>query len=116
MGGGERVKTVVFYRKGSLTRKFWYCQLEPDRSMGKTNPLSDGDSARFVKLLEAQSESPESWSVSVKGVDQSTFDLSVKNPNGGEVVVHRTPQDIIEEIVALDAESADVLASIRALL
>jgi type I restriction enzyme M protein len=40
----------------------------------------------------------------------------VKNPNGGEAVVHRTPQEIIDEIVALDAESAEVLEGIRALL
>jgi type I restriction enzyme M protein len=42
--------------------------------------------------------------------------LSVKNPNGNEAVVHRSPQDIMDEIAALDAESAEVLADIRALL
>ena len=31
------------------------------------------------------------------------FDLSVKNPTGGEVVAHRSPQDIMDEIAALDA-------------
>jgi type I restriction enzyme M protein len=40
----------------------------------------------------------------------------VKNPNGGEAVVHRTPQDIMDEIEALDAESAEVLGNIRKLL
>jgi type I restriction enzyme M protein len=49
-------------------------------------------------------------------IDPATFDLSVKNPNGGEAVIHRSPQDIMDEIAALDAESADVLANIRALL
>jgi type I restriction enzyme M protein len=40
----------------------------------------------------------------------------VKNPNGGEVIEHRSPEDIMEEIAALDAESAEVLAGIRKLL
>jgi len=40
----------------------------------------------------------------------------VKNPNGGEAVTHRSPQAIMEEIAALDAESAEVLAGIRKLL
>jgi type I restriction enzyme M protein len=40
----------------------------------------------------------------------------VKNPNGGEAAAHRSPQAIIDEILALDAESAGVLASIRGLL
>ena len=49
-------------------------------------------------------------------MDRTTFDLSVKNPNGGEAVAHRSPQAIIDEILALDEESAGVLASIRGLL
>ena len=49
-------------------------------------------------------------------IDQTTFDLSVKNPNGGEAIAHRSPADIIEEIAALDAESAEVLGNIKALL
>jgi len=40
----------------------------------------------------------------------------VKNPNGGEEVKHRTPQEIMEEIAALDAESEKLLEEIRGLL
>ena len=36
--------------------------------------------------------------------------------NGGEEIAHRSPQDIMDEIAALDAESAAVLTNIRALL
>lgn len=50
------------------------------------------------------------------GIDQTTFDLSVKNPDGGEEIIHRSPQDIMDEIAALDLESAEVLATIRGLL
>ena len=46
----------------------------------------------------------------------TSYDLSVKNPDGGEVVALRSPQEILDEIVALDAESAEVLAAIRELL
>ena len=49
-------------------------------------------------------------------IDQTTFDLSVKNPDGGEEVIHRSPQDIMDEIAALDLESAEVLEKIKSLL
>ena len=49
-------------------------------------------------------------------IDQATWDLTVRNPDGGEEVVHRSPQEILDEIAALDAESAEVLAKIRAML
>ena len=42
--------------------------------------------------------------------------MPVKNPNGGEEVMHRSPQDIMGEIAALDAESAEVLENIKALI
>lgn len=114
---GAGVKTVVlFFEKGAPTRKVWYYQLEPGRNMGKTNPLNDEDMAEFVKLQKTFADSPKSWSVNVKNIDAETCDLSVKNPNGGEEVTHRRPQEIMEEIVALDAESAEVLAGIKKLI
>jgi type I restriction enzyme M protein len=114
---GAGVKTVVlFFEKGARTRKVWYYQLDPGRNMGKTNPLNDADLAAFVELQKTFADSPKSWSVDAAGIDPATFDLSVKNPDGGEVVVHRSPQDIMDEIAALDVESAGVLANIRALL
>jgi type I restriction enzyme M protein len=54
--------------------------------------------------------------VDAKSIDPTTFDLSVKNPNGGEEIAHRSPEAIMDEIAALDAESAEVLAGIRGLL
>jgi type I restriction enzyme M protein len=114
---GAGVKTVVlFFEKGAPTRKVWFYQLDPGRKMGKTNPLNDDDLAEFVKLQKTFAESPKSWSVDIKTIDQTTFDLSVKNPDGGEEIVHRSPKKIMDEIAALDVESAEVLENIKALL
>jgi type I restriction enzyme M protein len=114
---GAGVKTVVLlFEKGSKTRKVWYYQLDPGRNMGKTNPLNDDDLAEFVKLQKTFADCPKSWSVDAKTIASTTFDLSVKNPNGGEEVIHRSPQEIIEEMIALDAESAKAMANIKALL
>ena len=114
---GAGVKTVVlFFEKGAPTRKIWFYQLDPGRNLGKTNPLNDDDLAEFVKLQKSFAESPQSWSVDAKTIDHTTFDLSVKNPNGGEEIAHRSPTAILEEIAALDAESSKVLESIKALL
>ena len=114
---GAGVKTVVlFFEKGAPTRKVWFYQLDPGRNLGKTYPLNDDDLVEFVNLQKTFADSPNSWSVDVKSIDRATFDLSAKNPNGGEELVHRSPQEIMDEIAALDAESAEVLANIRVLL
>ena len=114
---GAGVKTVVlFFDKGAPTRKIWFYQLEPGRNLGKTNPLNDADLVEFAQLQETFADSSKSWSVDAKSIDSATFDLSVKNPNGGEEVTHRSPKQIMEEIAALDTESAEVLENIKALL
>ena len=114
---GAGVKTVVlFFEKGAPTRKVWFYKLNPGRTLGKTTALNDEDLVDFVNLQVNFDDSENSWSIDAKSVNQTSFDLSVKNPSGGEEVIHRSPQEIIEEIIALDAEAADVLASIRGLL
>jgi type I restriction enzyme M protein len=121
---GAGVKTVVlFFEKGSPTRTVWYYQLTPStssgqaRNLGKTNPLNDADLAEFVELQKTFADSPKSWSLGVRSLSGAEgYDLSVKNPNGGEEVIHRSPQAILNEIAALDAEAAAVLGTIAHLL
>jgi type I restriction enzyme M protein len=110
---GAGVKTVVlFFEKGSATKKVWYYQLNLDRSLGKTNALNEKDLADFVELQKTKAESENSWSIAVKVIDQNTFDLSAKNPNKKEEAALRLPQQILEEMKALDEESAEILNSI----
>lgn len=114
---GAGVKTVVlFFTKGEPTQKVWYYQLDPGRSLGKTNPLNDKDLEEFVSLQKTFETSAKSWSVDVADIDQSTWDLSVKNPNVEEEAPLRDPKDIIAEIIALDKESEVILYGIRELL
>jgi type I restriction enzyme M protein len=54
--------------------------------------------------------------VDAKTIDKTTYDLSVKNPNKAEEAGLRDPMKIIDEIVALDAESAEILSGLRALI
>lgn len=67
--------------------------------------------------LQAQyADSNKSWSVDVSTIDTTCYDLSVKKPSSGEVIEHRGPLEIMDEIAALDAESAMILASLRGLV
>lgn len=114
---GAGVKTVVlFFTKGEPTQKVWYYQLDPGRSLGKTNPLNDKDLAEFVELQKTFEESEKSWSIDVANIDPSTWDLSVKNANAPEAAALREPEEIIAEMIALDTESAAILESIQELL
>ncbi len=116
---GAGVKTVVlFFEKGKPTKKIWFYQLNLDRNLGKTNPLNENDLAEFIKLQKTKADSPNSWSIDVQTHCNaySNYDLSVKNPNKKEEVTLRQPQVILEEMKALDEESAEILEAIKSLI
>jgi len=114
---GAGVKTVVlFFNKGEPTRKVWYYQLDAGRNMGKTNPLNDKDMAEFVELQKTSADSEKSWSVNVSDVDTESYDLSTKNPNTPEEAPLRDPAVIIEDIAAIDEQTASLLAEIKEML
>lgn len=104
------VKTVVlFFEKGKPTKKIWYYQLDPGRNLGKTDPLNENDFTEFLTLYKKKVDSANSWTLDVKDVDQTTFDLSVKNPNKVEETALRTPAEIIKSLQKLDKEAGKIL-------
>ena len=114
---GAGVKTVtLFFKKGEPTKNIWYYQLNPGRNMGKTNPLNDKDMAEFITSVNDKPETEQSWNIKVAHLDETTFDLSVKNPNTPEEAPLRAPQEILAEMKSLDAETNNILISIEELL
>jgi len=110
---GAGVKTVIlFFEKGKPTKKIWYYKLNLDRNLGLTQPLSEDDLEDFVELQKIKGDSDSSWSVNVSDINQETFDLSVKDPNGGKEVALRDPKEILATMKKLDKESEDILANI----
>lgn len=95
---GAGVRTVVlFFDKGTPTKKVWYYQLNPGRNLGKTNALNEDDLAEFVELFKTKADSENSWSVDVSTLGEDC-DLSVKNPNKVEVVDERTAKEVLDSI------------------
>ena len=114
---GTGVKTVVlFFTKGRPTRSIGYYQLDPGRTLGKTNPLTDADMEEFVRFAKTRETDDQSWIMDAATVDDATFDLSVKNPNTPEAEPLRAPEAIIHTMLARDAETRTLLEEVRALL
>ncbi len=114
---GAGVKTVVlFFEKGSATKKVWFYQLNLDRNLGKTNSLSEQDLSEFVKLQKIKTDTDNSWTINVKDIDKKIYDLSSKNPNKKEETALRQPKEILDEMKTLDKESTDILNSILELI
>ena len=107
------VKTVVlFFEKGRPTTKTWFYQLNLDRTLGKTNPLTEDDLAEFRTLFKKKCDSANSWTVDIADLDPDTLDLTVRNPNAKEEKTMRAPREIAAEMAKLDKSNAALLADI----
>ena len=114
---GAGVKTVVlFFTKGEPTQKVWYYQLDPKRNLGKNSPLNENDLAEFVALSQTKPDTDLSWSIPISEIDNSTWDLTVKNPNRSSIREHRAPELILQELNQIDQETTLVLNRLRDLL
>ena len=110
---GAGVKTVVlFFDKGTPTKKIWYYQLNPGRNLGKTNALNEDDLADFRALQKTKADSENSWSIEVSSRGKD-YDLSVKNLNKVEEVDERTSAEIVASLLKLQSESQSLLNDIK---
>lgn len=113
---GAGVKTVVlFFEKGTKTKRIWYYELDLGRNLGKTNALNDDDLEEFVQMQKKFTVSDKSWVVKISDLEDSC-DLSVRNPNRQVETVLREPKAILSEMQSLDAEAAQLLSVVRGLL
>jgi hypothetical protein len=70
----------------------------------------------IVELQKTKADSDNSWTINVKDIDQTTFDLSAKNPNKKQENALRQPQEILLAMKALDKEREAILSSILGLI
>lgn len=108
------VKTVVlFFRKGEPTRDIFYYQLNLERTLGKTTPLTIADMSDFLEKYKARVDSENSWTVNITDISKKTFDLGVTNPNIIKTEELKSPKEILDEIKSINGEIAKVLGEIE---
>ena len=66
--------------------------------------------------IKANPETERSWVVDISRINQESVDLSVKNPNTPEEAPLRSPLEILADLKLLDAETNEILESIKELL
>ncbi len=111
------VRTVVlFFEKGTPTKKIFYYDLNLDRTLGLTNPLNEDDLKEFSNLYTSKKEDQNSWSIDIKNIDKETWDLTVKNPKIVEEIDERSPGQIFNEIEELGKKNSEILKKIKKLL
>lgn len=85
----------------------------PGRSLGKTSPLNDDDLKEFIELQKTYANSEKSWAVDISEVKTSSYDFSVRNPNGKLEQPLRSMEEILAEMEASDEDANEILNGIK---
>ena len=112
----ENAKALLRDLEGTATKKIWYHQLNPDRNLGKTNPLNDNDLQEFVEQQKRRTDGPNSWTFDINDIDTDAYDLTVRNPNAEGPEELGTPTEILAELRAPDQSSEDILQRLEEML
>jgi type I restriction enzyme M protein len=110
---GAGVKTnLVFFTKDGPTERIWYYDLS-DIKVGKKTPFTLGKFEDFFRLLGDRADSPRSWTVQRKAIEEKNYDLKAVNPNAKSDEDTRTPEELLDLIEAKGREVTEALARLR---
>ena len=117
---------VIFFDTGGPTRSIWYYEQprpEGRRKYSKTAPLRYEELADCLAWWKSREDNEHAWKVDVNGLverdDQGRVfacNLDVKNPHSSEVVDHRSPAEIVDNIIEKERHILAIMDEIKSTL
>ncbi len=92
---GVKTNVIFFDRDGSTTDIFYY-EINLKNKLTKNKPIQFEHFDEFLNIWQERKLTDNSWIVNVN--DIKDYDISAKNPNKNETVVHKSPLELVNEI------------------
>ncbi len=109
------VKTnVLFFDRNGATSDIFYYEVNPPYKLTKNKPIQYEHFKEFLEVWEKRTLTDNSWIVNINDIKE--FDISAKNPNNIEVIEHKSPIELVENIKDNNREINDLMDEIEAIL
>ncbi|MFE1209243.1 N-6 DNA methylase [Streptomyces albidoflavus] len=112
---------LLFFEKGRPTEEVWFYEVPlPDGRRGytKTKPMRVEEFAPCVEWWggekrEGREEGSNAWRVSATEIEKAGFNLDIPNPYVGEDLAHRSPDELVNELIKAESEILGLLEDLR---
>ncbi len=115
---------LLFFEMGGPTQEIWYYE-QPlpagRKNYTKTKPLRFSEFKPLQEWWEAREANAHAWKVKIADVlkydEQGNLlsaNLDMKNPNGGDEIEHRPPEELVAEIMEKERQILALLGEITA--
>lgn len=112
---------LLFFEKTGRTREVWFYEIAPpegQKRYTKTKPM------RFEEFAECQAwwgglsrearvENERAWRVPVGEIEADGWNLDRRNPNRGDDLAHRPPEELVAELIETEREIMALLEEIQ---
>ncbi|RAS60668.1 type I restriction enzyme M protein [Lentzea atacamensis] len=108
---------LLFFEKGRPTKEIWFYEIslsEGRRSYTKTKPMRFEEFEPCVKWWggakrEGREEGGYAWKMSAAEIENAGFNLDIPNPNSAEDLTHRSPEELVTELIKTENEILGLL-------
>jgi type I restriction enzyme M protein len=117
---------LLFFERSGATQEIWYYEQpirEGLKNYTKTKPMQFEEFADLCTWWEERAENERAWKVAASDVLKYngggaliSVNLDIKNPNRSEDLEHLPPEQLVESILAKEAQIAAIMGEIKALL
>ena len=114
------IKTnLLFFDKGEPTKKIWYYEMpypEGVKNFNKGRPITIKDFDALKKWWKDRKENEYAWSVPVKQIVDSGFNLDIKNPHIGEKEIVYSSEEILNKLETGISKSKELIKTIKEII
>jgi type I restriction enzyme M protein len=110
---------LLFFQRDGPTREIWYYELplpEGRKNYTKTKPLCDAEFDACRALWDERPVTEQSWRVPLAQVADNNYNLDIKNPSSQEGLVHHSPEELVESILAKEERIVGIITQIKHML
>lgn len=109
------VKTnVLFFDRNGSTSDIYYYEVNPPYKLTKNKPIIYEHFKEFLECWRDRKLTDNSWIVNVN--DIKDFNISAKNPNNIEVIEHKSPMELVENIKTNNKMIFDLIEEVESIL
>ncbi|MEU1534803.1 class I SAM-dependent DNA methyltransferase [Streptomyces fagopyri] len=108
---------LLFFDKGKPTEEVWFYEVslpEGRRGYTKTKPMRVEEFKPCVEWWGGEKrvgreEGSNAWKVSATAIEDAGFDLDIPNPHVSEDLAHRSPEELVDELLKAEREVLGLL-------
>jgi len=115
---------LLFFEKGKPTEEVWFYEVplpEGRRGYTKTKPMQVEEFDPCVEWWggenrEGREEGGNAWKLSAAAIAEAGFNLDIQNPHSGQDLDHRSPEDLVNDLIKTESEILGLLGELRGTL